>query len=156
VTRQNLLIVDRDGKEVFTYLNQGANGTIVTATRQRNGHFVVVTSGGRCQLLDAQGQELKTMHLGGNVYPIGGGIDVLPNGNVLVPLYTNSRVAEFDWTGKAVWQAQVQGTPLSASRLANGNTLVSFMNNRVAEFNSTGQEVWSYATDGRAFRARRR
>ena len=34
-TRQNLLIVDRDGKEVFTYFQQ--NTSITTAARLRNG-----------------------------------------------------------------------------------------------------------------------
>ena len=153
VTRQQLLIVDQDGKDVFTWRPQ--TPTIITAQRLRNGQFAVIT-GGRCVLLDPQGRELKGFALGGSLYAMGGNIDVLPNGRILVPLYTQNMVVEFDWTGARLWQGNVL-RPTSASRLANGNTLVTCtMNSTVIEIDRDGKEVWSYQTDGRPFRSRKR
>lgn len=156
VTRQQLILVDRDGKELFTHTNQGATGLICGATRLRNGQMVVATSGGRCQLLDPTGRELKGFGMGGSVYTLGGSIEVLPNGRILVPLYNVNTVVEFDWQGNKLWQASVN-RPCSASRLPNGNTLVTCsLDYRVLEIDPQGKEVWSYQTEGRPFRARRR
>src|SRR5262249_39892026 len=124
VTRQQLMIVDREGKEVFAYSNQGGHGNISAAQRLRNGQFAVTTSGRRCQLLDPQGRELKGLHMGGAVYTLGGNIEVLPNGRVLVPLYNQQAVVEFDWEGNKLWQASIN-RPISVSRLPDGNTLVT-------------------------------
>ncbi len=153
-TRQSLVIVDRDGRDQFTWLSPGAS--ITAAFHKRNGEIAVVTSGGRCQLLDSQGRELKSFMLGGAVYSLGGQIEVLPNGRVLVPLYNNQAVVEFDWEGKRHWQVNAPN-PVSATRLPSGNTLITCsLNYRVVEFDSGGREVWSLQTEGRPFRARRR
>jgi hypothetical protein len=156
VTRQQLQIVDGDGRETFTYTSQPGVGTINAAVRLRNGQMVVVNSGGRCVLLDPQGRELKGFQLG-NIYTLGGNIEVLPNGRILAPLYTQQCVAEFDWNGNKLWHANV-ARPISATRLSNGNTLVTCsIDYRVVEIDANGKEVWSYSTDGsRPFRARRR
>ena len=75
--------------------------------------------------LDSGGKQTKTVHVG---YPgIFGGIHLLPNGNVVVPLYSVNKVIEFDAEGKSVWEASVQ-LPSSAQRLANGHTLVACQN----------------------------
>lgn len=153
VTRQQLLIVDQDGKDVFTWAPQPRS--IITAQRLRNGQFAVIT-GGRCLLLDPEGRELKSFVLGGALYAMGGNIEVLPNGRILVPLYTQNMVVEFDWTGARLWQGNVI-RPTSASRLANGNTLVTCtLNSTVVEIDRDSKEVWSYSTDGRPFRSRKR
>ena len=154
VTRQQLLIVDRDGKEVFTHANQGVS--ITAAQRLRNGQMVVVHSGGRCTLLDPKGTELKAIQLGGNIYTMGGNIEVLPNGRVLAPLYTQNSIVEFDWNGNKLWQAKVN-RPTAITRLSNGHTLVTCgLDSRVLEIDQSGKEVWSVQTDGRPFSARRR
>lgn len=156
VTRQQLLLVDRDGKDVFTHTNQGAAGLICAAQRLRNGQMAVATSGGRCHLLDPQGRELKSFAMGGSPYALGGSLEILPNGRILVALYNVQTVAEFDWAGNKLWQATVN-RPVSATRLANGNTLVTCsLDYRVVEIDPQGKEVWSYQTEGRPFRARRR
>ncbi len=153
-TRQSLVIVDRDGRDVFSWQSPGAS--IMAAFHKRNGEIAVATSGGRCQLLDPQGRELKSFMLGGAIYSLGGQIEVLPNGRVLVPLYNNQAVVEFDWEGKRHWQINVP-TPVSATRLSNGNTLVTCsLSYRIVEFDPMGREVWSLQTEGRPFRARRR
>ncbi len=154
VTRQQLQVVDGEGRDVFNWTAQPP--TISAAQRLRNGQMVVVTSGGQCQLLDPKGQQLKTMNLGGTVYTLGGNVEVLANGRVLVPLYNLNSIAEFDWTGNKIWSANVN-RPISVSRLPNGNTLVTCsIDYRVVELDKAGKEVWSYQTDGRPFRARKR
>jgi hypothetical protein len=155
-TRQQLLIVDRDGKNIFTHGPAAGLGNYAAAQRLRNGQFLVVTSGGRCQLLDPQGRELKSVQIG-NVYSIGGNVELLPNGRILAPLYNMKTVAEFDWNGSQHWSAQITGRPMSATRLANGNTLITCsLDYRIVEIDPSGKEVWSCATEGRPFRARRR
>lgn len=154
-TRQQLQILDSEGKQVFSWQPQ-PNPFITAAYRQKNGHIAVITSGGVCQLIDAQGKELKKFNIGAAVSIIGTNIEVLPNGRVLVPLYTQNQIAEFDWNGQKVWQAQAN-RPLSVTRLANGNTLVTHsLDYRVVELDRNGKEVWSYRAEGRPFRARRR
>ncbi len=154
VTRQRLMIVDRDGREVFGHTPQ--QPSILAAQRLRNGQIAMVTSGGRCSLLDPQGRELKAFQLGGNIYTLGGNIEVLPNGRILVPLYSQQCVAEFDWTGAKLWSANVINAT-SACRLSNGNTLITCsLNSRIVEIDRAGKEVWTYQVDGRPFRARRR
>ena len=47
--------------------------------------------------------------------------------------------------------------PIVATRLPNGNTLVtSFNQQRAVEIDSNGKEVWEYKTDTRVTRAWRR
>jgi hypothetical protein len=154
VTRQQIRIVDRDGKDVFTWFPQ--NLSITAAQRLRNGQTAVTTSGGLCQLLDPQGRELKSFPMGGSIYTLGGNIEVLPNGRILAPLYNLSSVVEFDWNGNKLWQANVN-RPTAVSRLGNGHTLVTCsLDNRVVEIDQNGKEVWNYQTEGRPTRARRR
>jgi hypothetical protein len=156
VSRLQLQIVDRDGKETFAWMPQPFN--ISAGYRLRNGQIAVATSDGRCRLLDPQGKELKSFQVG-PIYVLGGSIEVLPNGRILAPLYAQNSVAEFDWTGAKLWQVQIKNRPTSATRLANGNTLVTCsmeMPGRVVEIDKNGTEVWSYVADGRVVRARRR
>jgi hypothetical protein len=157
VGRTQLQIVDRDGKETFAWSPQPF--AITAGYRLRNGQMVVTTTDQRCRLLDSKGAELKSFQLG-LIYVLGGSIEVLPNGRVLAPLYQQNMVAEFDWTGAKLWQVQVKNRPTSATRLANGNTLVTCgmeIPGRVMEIDKNGTEVWSYVADGgRLVRARRR
>jgi hypothetical protein len=151
-TRRLVFVLDRAGKEVFTYHHQATS--ISAARRLRDGQTVLVYSG-QLTRLDANGKPVKTFAVG-LVYPLGGNIDVLPNGHVLVPEYKNDRVVEYDTDGKAVWQARAE-TPISAVRLPNGNTLLVGMRSPAAvEIDRQGREVWSQTTEGRLWRARRR
>jgi HEAT repeat protein len=155
VTQNRLLELDANGKEVWAMQRQQHD--VIRASKLRNGEVVFITNQGTLTRLDPKTQKvLKTFEVGqiGNIF---GSIDVLPNGNVLVPLYGNHRVVEFDAQGKTVWQAQVQ-TPTSVTRLPNGRTLVSSVNTRrLSEFDRNGREVWSHTVDGQAlFQARKR
>jgi hypothetical protein len=66
-------------------------------------------------------------------------MDVLPNGNLLIPDMQQHRVVEYDADGKQLKAINVQW-PTSASRLPNGHTLVtSQTTRRLIEFNREGQ-----------------
>jgi hypothetical protein len=152
-TRRQVLIVDRQGKEVFTYNHP--NTTISAARISPTGEVAVVGSGGLLVRVDATGRELKRYPVG-SVYPMGGNLDVLPGGRVLVPQYRDNKVVEYAGDGRVVWSATVT-LPISAVRLGNGNTLVvSLAQRRVIELSPSGQEVWSHPVEGRPWRARRR
>lgn len=150
--RNQLLVVDADKKTTFSHIHQ--NGSISAAFRLRDGQTVFVASTGQCHWLDPKGNELKSFQVG-YIYPMGGNLEVLPNRHLLVALYRDAKVAEFDGDGKIVSQLSVQA-PVSATRLPNGNTLVSTMTQQVLELDRDGQVAWTYRTDGRALRARGR
>jgi hypothetical protein len=151
--RQQLIVVDRQGVEVFAFHYKGPS--ILAAQRLRDGQTVFVDAGGQCHLLDPQGNELKCFRVG-QLYTMGGNVEVLPAGRVLVPLYYDNLVAEYDFDGNVLWKASVQ-RPTSAVRLPGGNTLVVCQPpSRVVEINADGEEVWAYTPDGRPCRARRR
>jgi outer membrane protein assembly factor BamB len=150
-TQFQLFEVDRNGKEVFTHHFQAQ--PIWAALKARDGRIACITQQGMCLLLDAAGKQLQSFFVG-NPQTFGG-LDVLPNGRVLVAQFTNHKVVEYDGTGKAVWEAAVQ-SPTSAVRLANGRTLVASQNMQVVELDRTGKVVWEHKTDGRPWRVRRR
>jgi HEAT repeat protein len=151
-SRNHLLEVDKDGKEVFT--QQRPSYDVMAALKLRDGQIALVTSGGQYKRLDREGKEIKSFPVG-NVQTFAA-IDVLPNGRVLVPLYYNNKVVEYDAEGKSLWDASVQW-PTSAARLPNGNTLVSSQGTQaVMELDRAGKVVWQHKLDGRPWRARRR
>jgi hypothetical protein len=106
--------------------------------------------------LDPTGKhELKSFAVG-QPQLFGGHFEVLPSGHVLVPIYGNSRVLEYDQEGKSVWEISAN-MPTCVHRLPSGNTLVgSMLNQQVVELNKTGQQVWDYHCEGRLYRVRRR
>src|SRR5262249_47913592 len=108
--------------------------------------------------LARDGKELKEQRtFEADVRTNGGRIEVLPNGNVLVPLKDSNKVIEYDADGKVVWEATAE-EPIAAVRLPNGHTLVTTLNQRRAiELDGAAQEVWEYkSTDSRVTRAWRR
>jgi hypothetical protein len=139
VGRGQISEVDRNGKEIYNHPRPAFD--IICGKKLRNGHITYVTNQGLCVRMDASGKELKTIR----VPPIqvyNGYVDMLANDHVLVPLYGNNRVAEFDAEGKIVWEATIT-LPMSARRLANGNTLVTSVNpSRVVELDRNGKAIW--------------
>jgi hypothetical protein len=97
------------------------------------------------------GKDLK--RFGVEVTTSGGRIDVLPNGNILIPEMTNNRVVECDGEGKVLRSVRVQ-QPITASYLPNGHLLVTSMNEmRAIELDREGKEVWDYKRETRVTRA---
>jgi hypothetical protein len=163
-TRSHLIELNRDGKELFSYARPGGE-MVMRAQKLRNGDIALIVQtlamGGaqigatRFVRLNAAGKELTSFDV--EVHTSGGRIDVLPNGHVLVPENRNNRVAEYDGQGKVVWEAAVE-TPISASRLPDGHTLVTSMNplRGAVELDKEGKELWTFKRDTRVTRAYRR
>jgi HEAT repeats len=159
--RDGMYEVDHRGQEVGTWVRP--NGEIIMkAQRLPDGNIACVTAPGvgvgqRFVLLTPEGKMLRSFPVA--VKTSGGRIDVLPNGNVLVPEMDQDRVVEVSGRrGEApVWEVEIE-QPIAAVRLPNGNTLVTSMKQlRAVEFDRTGRkEVWEYKDQTRVTRAFRR
>lgn len=156
--------VDQRGNDVYT--QAAPNGDLIMkAQKLPSGEIACVTTGSAAVQANITPRYLRFKPLSEaeptsfpvRVKTFGGRIDVLPNGNVLVPEKDDNRVAEYDNKGKIVWQAKT-AQPVAAVRLANGNTLVTSMTDcRAIEFDRSGDvEVWEYKADTRVTRAFRR
>jgi outer membrane protein assembly factor BamB len=64
-----------------------------------------------------------------------------PAGTILVAHMDNKKVVEYDANGKEVWSYAIE-SPWSASRLPNGNTLITTNKKLVVEVDPKGQTVW--------------
>jgi HEAT repeat protein len=150
--RNGMVEYDRNRKEVFKY---DCNDLVIWgAAKLRNGEYGIVTSTGTFMRIDSKGKEGSKIDIGetnSQCLP-----DALPSGRVLLPIWSEGKVVEFNADGKEVWTAQVNG-PVSACRLPNGNTLIaSNGNSKVVELDRNGKEVWQHIPDGRPWRVRRR
>jgi outer membrane protein assembly factor BamB len=153
-TRSQLVEVDRDGKEVFTYSRPDGDA-IMKAAKLPNGDIAAITDAGIFVRLNAAGKEIKTFEARLQYY--GGRLEVLPNGHLLLPRTQNNDVIELDTEGKQTkFRAQFQ-QPIAATRLPNGNTLITSMSQqKTIEVDKTGKPVWEYSTDTRITRSFRR
>jgi hypothetical protein len=152
-SRRELVEVTRDHKKKFSYTTPALY--ISTARKLPNGDVLLVDNKGKLTHLDPKGN-VKHSFMVGRVYTLGGHIDVLPGNRVLVPEYTNHRVAEYSLKGELKWEKKVNW-PTCAVRLPNGQTLVtSMINQQVLKLDSQGNTVWSYKTTGRPWCARAR
>jgi hypothetical protein len=153
-TKTHLLIVDRDGREVFVHACADGSEGFMRANRLDDGTFAVITHEQRFVRLDAAGKELSAFPV--TVHTSGGRIDVQPDGKVLVPSMYNNRVYEFDQAGKPVREFTIN-QPIVATRLPNGHTLITSMTeNRAVEFDLAGKQVWEYKANTRVTRVYRR
>ncbi|MFL5240919.1 MAG: HEAT repeat domain-containing protein [Gemmataceae bacterium] len=148
-----LLELDRDGKEIWSHNRPG--GDIMAARKFRNGQIGFVTNQGTYIRMDTTGKELKSSP----TTPIqwwGGGINILNNDHVIMPLYNNGKVVEYDPTGKQIWEATFQW-PTCVYRLPNGNTLVgSQQSAKTVELDKSGKVVWEAKEAFRCTMVRRR
>lgn len=144
-SRNQLAVFDRERKRVGDVIPR-QRFDVYAAQRAENGEFVLLTSGGALERLDARGVVLKSHQLPGRPIQFSG-LQLLPNQRALVAL--TDAVTEFDLdSGKAVWTAPV-ANPSSVQRLPNGNTLVaSLTRGRVLELGAGGRPVWEYAPQG--------
>jgi hypothetical protein len=119
VAHNQLLEVDRSGKEVFTHTRP--LNDLMTAHKLRDGQIVCLSNQGVCFRLGPDGKETKSFR----VQQVASySNEVLPNGNLLVPVTWMNKVQEYDPDGKVVWEANAV-QPQSASRLPNGNTVIA-------------------------------
>jgi len=64
-------------------------------------------------------------------------------GTYLAAHLDENKVVEYDGEGKVLWSYNVPG-PWSATRLKNGNTLISCSHNTVLEVDKEGKVVWQF------------
>jgi hypothetical protein len=152
-TDVGLTEVNPKGEEVFQYRRPLEN--IRKAIKLRNGDIALVTSSQRFIRLGPDLKDIRNFEA--DVRTNGGRIEVLPNGNVLIPLKDSNRIVECDPDGKAIWEATVI-EPIAALRLPNGHTLVTTLTQRRAiELDGAAQTVWEFKSgDSRVTRAWRR
>jgi hypothetical protein len=153
ITCHNKLVeVDRGGHEVLT-IDRPQND-VVMARRMRDGQIILVSTSRICSRIDHTGKELKSFTL--QMVWQHNGVDILPNGHILVPAQWMNRVTEYDAEGKTVFDATVM-QPTAACRMPNGNFLVAQQwPPKVVELDATGKQVSEYTTANTVFRIRQR
>jgi HEAT repeat protein len=153
-TQNQLLEVDRNGKEIYTINN--VPGGITAAYRARDGRIICVANGGgQCLILDTTGKHLKQFASNRNASWTSG-IDLLSNGHILITQPNRNKVAEYDRDGKLIVEVDA---PLAttATGLPNGHFLIASSNSRRAfEVDRNGKVVWEHKAAGNIFRARQR
>lgn len=125
--RNALLIVDKDGKNVFShYYNINS---ILAAKRFRDGSMAYVSYSGHYVRLDRAGKQVKTFNL-----PWAGmsfnGAEILPGDRVVVGINSHNKVVEYTADGKELWSAAVV-SPNAPFRMSNGHTLVAGNGNTI-------------------------
>ena len=145
--------VTREQQVVFDYQSKSE---IYACQRLTNGNtFVGECNGGRLLEIEPSGRIVKELRLlpegkdGGHGYIRNA--RRLDNGHYLVTHYGEQVVREYDADGKVVMNIPAKGGPHSATRLSNGNTLISCGDQpgggRIFEVDPTGQTVWQVQGD---------
>lgn len=148
-----LVEVDRNKNIVWAY--QRPNFDMFRARKLPNGEVAFATNTTFFRM-DPKTQKITSQFQIQPLQLVFGAIDILPNGNVLLPHYQNQRVNEYDKTGAMVGNGVQTPWPNSVVRLPNGNTLVSSYNQRrIIEYQGA-QSVWEYQANGIVFVTRRR
>ncbi len=147
-----LLEVDRGGNEIYS-INR-PRGDAIMARRMRDGQIVLVSSMRQCLRLDTTGKQLQSFPLQ-MVWQ--SGVNILPNGHVIVPATWINRVTEYDVKGKTVWEATAN-QPSGATRLRNGNALIAPQQwpAKVIEMDASGKQVSEFAAPNFVYRIRTR
>ena len=152
-----LIEIDRNKNEVWSY--QRPNNDIFRARKLPNGEVAFITNQGNSATylrMEPRTQKINKSFLVSPVQLQWGSMDVLPNGNVLVPHYNQARVIEYNQDGGQLGNPINVALPNSVVRLPNGNNLVtSYGQRQVYEFRGN-EQVWNYQADGPVFVARRR
>jgi hypothetical protein len=148
VTDKILFEFDKDGKQTLRIDMAGDNKRILKAMKLPNGEIACLTNDARVSRLDATGKELHGFDVSLGMRLFGGRLHMLSNGRVLVPHNAENKVVEYDGQGKVVWEVEVR-SPVVATRLPNGNTLVTSMDAGIGavEFDRAGNQVWQYSSE---------
>ncbi|MFO0877304.1 MAG: hypothetical protein U0840_08000 [Gemmataceae bacterium] len=145
-TRQQLLEVDREGKEVKV-INRPFD--ILAAHRHKDGSFSLLTTAGSMVRLDAEGKQTNSFLIGPLTGAIGFRAHFLPSGGVVVPDYARSKIREYDASGKMIWEADAF-RPNCVVKLPNGNVLyASRIRGAIVEIDREGKEITRREVEGR-------
>jgi hypothetical protein len=159
-TANRLLEYDKDDNLVVNIrVAEEGEQKIMKAMKLASGEIVCLQTDARIVRYDAKGNETHSFPINIGMRLFGGRIHMLPTGRVLVPLHAEGKVVEYDSRGKIIWEVPFE-QPIVATRLPNGNTLITSMNPWVGavEVDRTGAHVWSYrhSSNTRVTRAIRR
>jgi hypothetical protein len=159
-TAYKLLEYDKDDNAVVNInVSEDGQQKVMKAMKLENGDIVCMQVDGRIVRYDSRGTQLHSFPIQIGTRLFGGRIHVLPNGRVLVPHNAEGKVVEYDSRGKAVWEVPFE-QPIAATRLPNGNTLITSMNPWVGavEVDRNGAHLWTFqhASNTRVTRAIRR
>lgn len=154
VCRNSIAEWNPDRSVIYSYSRPQHD--IIAAAKLRDGEIVFLTNQGTCVRLNRERKEIKSFQTGPrNILPFGG-LDVSPDGNVILTL--RDSVAEFDRDGNQKWSVPVS-RPTAVQRLANGNTLATTTGAlKVVELDPSGKLVWEhrFADGSIPYRVRRR
>jgi hypothetical protein len=161
VMQARLVEVDRNKNVVWSF--QRPQPDIVRARKAPNGDVVLIhhnnfvgNINSTCLRIDGQTKAtLKSFNCQA-IQMFYGSIDVLPNGNILIPHYQQQNTREYDANGNVVKTFNLNW-PNSVQRLPNGHTLItSYSGRQVVEFDENRSQVATQPVDGLVFNARRR
>lgn len=135
--QNKLMEVDRAGNEVFT-INR-PNHDVVMARRMRDGQIILVSSQRQVIRMDTTGKQLKSFP---HQSPWQTGVDILPNGHVIIPAAWFNKLTEYDAEGKTVVDLNVN-QPWAATRMKNGNLLMAPQQwpSELVELDSSGKQL---------------
>ncbi len=153
-TFNDLLEVTPDGKTVHSLQHPN---NFRHALRLRNGNILYVSSTGEIGELDPEWKPVRTITPAqwGKGAGYWASIEPLPGARFLVVYGGSNKVVELDGSGKVVWEFN-QPSPVFATRLRNGNTLISCFEGRaLVEVTRDGKEVSKQSLPGRPFTVRR-
>jgi hypothetical protein len=152
-TNAEVLELDRNGKMV---LNVNTLGQLDAAYKARNGQIVCLTLNGQCIILDPTGKQVNTFPSNRAQSDPTSGIDLLPNGRILITQAARNKVAEVDAEGKTLLEVDAPNVS-TATALPNGHILAtSYKDRRTFELDRSGKVVWELKSEFSVYRARRR
>lgn len=131
-----LMEVDRAGNEVYS-INRPHD--VIMARKMRDGQIILVSTMRQCIRMDTAGKQLKSFTV---QFAWQTGVDILPNGHVIIPATWMNKVTEYDAEGKTVLDLNAN-QPYAATRLKNGNMLMAPQQwpSELIETDATGKQV---------------
>jgi hypothetical protein len=155
-SKNAVMEVDREGKVGFSWAPRGGDQVMRAKKLPDGSTAIILHNTQRFLRLDAEGKEMDSFSFNVNVHTFGGRVDVLDDGNVLIPQMYMNKVVEYNSKGTVVREFNVS-QPIVATRLPGGNTLITSMNeNRAVELDMAGKQVWEYKGKKRVTRVYRR
>jgi hypothetical protein len=150
-TRNGVFEFNAKGEQVFAH--NRPRWDIWSVKKHRNGEYILFTQMALVRV-NAQGKEVGSFPIG-RTYTYSS-FDILPNGNVLLPMTRTNKVVEYKLDGTEV-SSITSNFPTGVQRLPNGNTLVTSMNYRtIIEYDKTGKQVTQTQVQGNPYAAVRR
>jgi len=153
-TFSELFEVTPDGRKVHTHTHPSG---FRHALKLRDGHVLFVASNGQVVELDGGWKQVRSITPAAHATGAGywASVEPLPGSRYLLTLGGANRVVEIDTTGKILWECSLPHA-VFATRLRNGNTLVSCFEGRtLVEVDRAGKEIGKLTLEGRPFTIRR-